>query len=793
MLAGNKGLTKAGTGVLELSGANTYSGTTTITTGDLRAIDGVGLPSGSPLLLNASGATFQSSGTFTRALGTGAGQVRLANGGFSAFGGPLAVQIGGNTGTLTFNSTPNFVTSTLILSSASADSLVDFQNGLNLNAGTRTVNVVDNPSSTSDLAQISGPISGSNAPLGKQGTGTLILTGANSYGNTLVSGGSLQIGNGGTTGTLGAGSVSVLANTTLAFNRSNALSITNTFAPSTNGSIAQNGTGTTTLSGNMGSYTGNVQVNRGTLVLSYGTNNTSKVGDSAVLTIGSAALQLAGGSHLEVVGSTTINGAASISRSSGTATLQLNTITIVPGAALDVGQDSIATTDNRNVNNVLAGVTVNGTLAKNATNADDGNIIALVAGDYTPVNRLGGTIADGSATNVKIVNAGSSGPATLASAVTTINTLTQAATDGPATVDLQSNTLRLGASGTILVPSGSGALTFNNGTLTAGGADNTAGTITINHLADVTVNSTITDNGSGAVGLIKVGAGQLTLTANNTYSGITAIGGGTLVVGAGGPTGTLGSGSISNNSALVFNRTGTMTVGNAIAGGGTLTQAGPGNAILTAANNYTGGTTVSGGRLSVNGSILGSVNINSGGTLGGTGIANGAISVNAGGSLAPGNSIGTLNSGSVLFTNLLNTQASASTFQPELDFAGPGNADLLNVTGSVTINNAILDLSFLNIAAYTSPMTFLIVQNDDVDAVLGGGFGYILNPAGYAATVNYTFTGPDSIGRIGTGNDVAVTITAIPTPEPSAFVLGGFGLLALIFIARRKHFKRAGV
>ena len=140
VLAGNDGLTKLGVGVLELSGANTYSGTTTISTGATSApATAWAFPRAAVWYLRTS--TFQSSGTFTRALGTGAGQVRwLGNGGFSAFGGPLALQIGGNTGTLTWNSTPNFLTlGTLFLSSASADSLVDFQNGLNLNAGSRTV------------------------------------------------------------------------------------------------------------------------------------------------------------------------------------------------------------------------------------------------------------------------------------------------------------------------------------------------------------------------------------------------------------------------------------------------------------------------------------------------------------------------------------------------------------------------------------------------------------------------------------------------------------------------------
>ena len=458
VLAGNDGLTKGGTafsgvGILSLTGANTYSGTTTVTRGTFRAIDGVGLPSGSNLRFNSITGRFESSGTFTRALGTGAGQVQVGSGGFSAGGGPLIVRLGGNTNTVTWGS-GGFVPASFALSSQFADSLVDFQNGIDLAGGNQQIEVVDNASSATDFAQISGPIS--NGDLRKPGTGTLILTGANSYGVTTVEGGTLQIGNGGTTGTLGTGDVGFASGTTLAFNLSNALSITNTFLGSgvPSDSIAQNGTGTTTLSGNLSAFNGSVQVNRGTLVLDYGANNTTKIGDAApaVLTIGSAALQLAGGSHLEVVGSTTINGAASISRSSGTAMLRLNLITMAAGASLDLSIDDLADTDNSNTNGVLPGVTVGGNLAKNFTGLPDGPIRALVAGDYTNVNRLGGTINNGSAANVKITSGGLSGPVTTASAVTTVNTLTQAATDGPATVDLQANTLRLGATGSVLVP-----------------------------------------------------------------------------------------------------------------------------------------------------------------------------------------------------------------------------------------------------------------------------------------------------------------------------------------------------
>jgi hypothetical protein len=163
------------------AGANTYQGKTSLN-GTLRAIDGVGLPASTNLEFNSPG-KFESSGVFSRSLGTGAGQVRwVSNGGFSAFDGPMVVEIGGNASTLTWGSA-NFVPTGrfLDLSSATADNLVDFRNGLDLGGASRIVRVEDNPDSTTDVAQISGPIS--NGDLTKRGTGTLILTGPNTFNN----------------------------------------------------------------------------------------------------------------------------------------------------------------------------------------------------------------------------------------------------------------------------------------------------------------------------------------------------------------------------------------------------------------------------------------------------------------------------------------------------------------------------------------------------------------------------------------------------------------------------------
>jgi len=56
--------------------------------------------------------------------------------------------------------------------------------------------------------------------LEKLGSGTLTLSGANEYQNTIVDGGILQIGNGGTTGNIGLGTVSIASGASLIFNRS---------------------------------------------------------------------------------------------------------------------------------------------------------------------------------------------------------------------------------------------------------------------------------------------------------------------------------------------------------------------------------------------------------------------------------------------------------------------------------------------------------------------------------------------------------------------------------------------
>ena len=222
---GGGALVKSGTGILTLTGANTYTGVTTINAGVLDAIDGTGLPTGSALAFRGDGGVFQSSGIFNRALTTGNGKVNWTgnSGGFAARGGLLDLQLNGGTSSVIWGSGNVNVAGegkSLIFGSATADNRVDFKNGLNLGTNavaTRTINVIDNPNSSADIARISGNITETTAGMGllKTGTGTLELTGNNTYtGGTTVSTGTLMVNNTSGSGT-GTGSLLVSAGATL--------------------------------------------------------------------------------------------------------------------------------------------------------------------------------------------------------------------------------------------------------------------------------------------------------------------------------------------------------------------------------------------------------------------------------------------------------------------------------------------------------------------------------------------------------------------------------------------------
>lgn len=151
---------------------------------------------------------------------------------------------------------------------------------------------------------------------------------------------------------------------------------------------------------------------------------------------------------------------------------------------------------------------------------------------------------------------------------------------------------------------------------------------------------------SGSGNLRQEGTGTLVLTGNSTFTGITTIASGSLQVGDGANSGTLG-GTVINNGSLTFNRATDSTFAGAFAGTGSVFKVGAGTLALTGDSSaFTGTTLMSTGGLQVDGKLGGTVITTAqDNTVSGTGTLN-HLMLGGGATLAPGNAatpFGTLN------------------------------------------------------------------------------------------------------------------------------------------------------
>jgi fibronectin-binding autotransporter adhesin len=120
--------------------------------------------------------------------------------------------------------------------------------------------------------------------------------------------------------------------------------------------------------------------------------------------------------------------------------------------------------------------------------------------------------------------------------------------------------------------------------------------------------TTLSSSISGTGSLHQNGTGTTILTGLNTYSGVSVINGGTLQIGNGGTSGTIGSGPITNNGRLAIDLSGDLTLSSAISGIGSLHQNGTGTTILTGLNTYSGVSVINAGTLQIgNGGTTGTV------------------------------------------------------------------------------------------------------------------------------------------------------------------------------------------
>ena len=170
-------------------------------------------------------------------------------------------------------------------------------------------------------------------------------------------------------------------------------------------------------------------------------------------------------------------------------------------------------------------------------------------------------------------------------------------------------------SGETRILSGASLMVGNGGTSgTLGtGAVANEGALAFNRTDRVTAGNAISGMGT----LIQKGSGELVLTGNNSYTGTTTIAAGTITVGDGGTSGSLGTGAVVNNGVLAFNRSDAVAFNTAMSGTGSLVKNGSGTLTIQKMLSYTGGTTVNEGTLvlgygGANGMIRGDLAIREG-------------------------------------------------------------------------------------------------------------------------------------------------------------------------------------
>ena len=363
------------------------------------------------------------------------------------------------------------------------------------------------------------------------------------------------------------------------------------------------------------------------------------------------------------------------------------------GGSVDIAANGDGTSDG-----------VSGTWNTTLKNWDQGSGLAHVAwvngGNTAEINNasqtltlganiiLGGIVQKSGGTSVVI--AGGSAPYTLTLGIAGANTFLAAANTTTGRT-LTVNAVIAGPVGRNLVLAG--PATSDTGTINLGGANTFSGTTSFSAGAT-----------GGAIVYLKnrlafqnstvTLSSDANLIFDNTVSTNTFTFGGLAASSAGTGSNLALRNDASTPIALtVGGNNSSTTYKGVLSGGGSLSKTGSGNLILSAANTYTGTTTVSAGTLQVDGSTASPTTVNSGATLSGNGAVNAAVTVAAGGSITPGANNLTVSSLTFSGTGTLNvgnlsdhTNVAAIKVNRALTVSGGAGTVTLNLPAALGFN-----------------------------------------------------------------------------------------------------------
>jgi|SRR5216117_3068286 len=385
IIAGASPLTKAGTGTLIVSGANTYTGATAISAGTLQLGATNAVPSGSAVTVSG-GATFDLRG-FSDGIGSLAGAGTVTSGAAGA----VTLTAGGNNASTTFSGLIQNGSGTVALTKTGTGTLT--LSGANTYSGATTVSagVLDVQNNTALGATAGATTVAGGAALQLEGSGLVVAEPVTLNGTGIAGGGALrQVANTNTWSgaiTLGsaarvnadAGTLTVSGGITnggflLTVGGAGNTTVSTTVISGTGG-LTKDGTGTVTLSAN-NTYTGTTTVSAGTLLVNGSQSSSAVSLNGGTLggtgTVGAITSTGSGGSVAPGVG-VGILASGNVNWSSGSPgfVVQLN------GTTAGTGYDQLNVTGSVN----LGGATLSGTLGFSPPNGTSFTIINNDGGD----------------------------------------------------------------------------------------------------------------------------------------------------------------------------------------------------------------------------------------------------------------------------------------------------------------------------------------------------------------------------------------------------------------------------